>query len=367
MLLGGSKQPIDKKIPNGCLDVFCVSNTTYEEFAEKGNIEMVQKSGIPELRRFCRKITASAQLQQALHFMRSRLPSLFNSIEIWTESTHALAQVHKADKGTSIMDGHELALVMKHHGKFRDVLRSDIFRFFNKSSIQWEGNAAKSYKAWCRNNGKHEAGTRGYVNWNAEMIERMRIDLKSKWALLEEKITTSMKSLLEEVNNQLRGLRACIEEQNASTTMQYGINFRIQDLEYQFSLIEQKFARLLRTIRQYVEEPNASSFIATEMMPAYREACSQGGKGMHVRQISIITNHTSNGTIFHNISAKMRKEMINIIDDEFGKLKGEVDDTFDLIGKDIEMAVAEKPQSSSHALSPEAKKLIDRLAKNLLS
>lgn len=371
-----------QKIPNGCLDVFCVSNTTYGDYAEKGNIEMVQKSGIPELRRFCRKITASAQLLQALHFMRSRLPSLLNSIKIWTESTHALAEVHKVDIGASIMDRHErckneaLASVLKHHGEFRDVLQNDILRFFNKSSIQWEGNAAskarewslwhfQSYKAWCRNNGEHETGTRGYVNWNAEMIERMRIDLKTKWELLEEKVTTIIEGLLQEAKDQLRSLRASIEEQNASTTVQYGIDFRIQDLEYQFSLIEQKFARRLRTIRQYVEEPNASSFIVTDMMPAYRGACSQGGKGMHARQISIITNHTSNGTIFPNISENMRKEMITIIDDQFGKLKGEVVGSFDLIRKDIDMAVAEKPQSSSHALSPEAKKLIDGLAKKL--
>ena len=37
-----------------------------------------------------------------------------------------------------------------------------------------------------------------------------------------------------------------------------------------------------RTIRQHVEEPNASSFIVAEMIAAYRKAGSEGGKSFPV-------------------------------------------------------------------------------------
>lgn len=43
------------------------------------------------------------------------------------------------------------------------------------------------------------------------MIERMREDLKSKWELLEERITSNIDGLLDEVSNKLRSLRVYLE------------------------------------------------------------------------------------------------------------------------------------------------------------
>lgn len=68
------------------MDVFCVSNTMYEKFSRKGNAEMVSASGVPEVRRFCHSITASAQLLEAKHFLQSKLSSLLDSIELWANS-----------------------------------------------------------------------------------------------------------------------------------------------------------------------------------------------------------------------------------------------------------------------------------------
>lgn len=47
---------------------------------------MVQASGIPELRRFCKTVTSHALLLQANHYMRSKTPSLLNSILLWAIS-----------------------------------------------------------------------------------------------------------------------------------------------------------------------------------------------------------------------------------------------------------------------------------------
>ncbi|TGO22762.1 hypothetical protein BPAE_0156g00090 [Botrytis paeoniae] len=371
-----------QKTINGHLDVFCISNTTYEDYVEKGDNEMIQKSGIPELRRFCRKITAGAQLLQALHFMRSRLPSLLNSITLWLNSVQAVSQVQNDGIGTLVLDCYErsrkeaTASITKYNKEFRNALQNDILRFFNRESIQWEAAAKKraeewaewhhqSYNAWCRNNGEHTTVARGYRNWNAEILERMRVELKLKWDLFEEKIPTNMESLLQEVKDQLQNLETHIEGQGRSAPMQYGIDFRIQDLEYNFGLIQQEFERGLRTIRQYVEEPNASSFVVAEMMSAYRKAGSEGGKGMKVRQISIITNQVNGGTMFPNISAKMRQEAVTLIDYEFNKLKLELHETFNLIHKDIDMAIAKRPRSQKSSATTEGKELVVRFAQKL--
>ncbi|KAF7956008.1 hypothetical protein EAE96_004929 [Botrytis aclada] len=369
-----------QKTINGHLDVFCISNTKYEKYVEEGDNEMIQKSGIPELRRFCRKITASAQLLQALHFMRSRLPSLLNSITLWLDSVQAVSQVQNDGIGTLVLDCYErsrkeaTASITQCNREFQNALQNDILRFFNRESIQWEATAKKraeewaewhhqSYNAWCRNNGEHITNARGYRNWNAEILERMRVELKIKWNLFEEKISTQMESLLQEVKDQLQDLETNIEGQGRSNPMQYGIDFRIQDLEYNFGFIQQEFERGLRTIRQHVEEPNASSFIVAEMISAYRKAGSEGGKGMKARQISIISNQVNGGTMFPNISAKMRQEAVTLIDYEFNKLKLELNETFDLIHKDIDMAIAKGPQSQNSAATTEGTQLVGRFAK----
>ncbi|KAF7894037.1 hypothetical protein EAF00_007551 [Botryotinia globosa] len=343
-----------QKTINGHLDVFCISNTKYEEYVEEGDNEMIQKSGIPELRRFCRKITASAQLLQALHFMRSKLPSLLNSITLWLESVQAVSRVQNDDTGTLVLDCYErsrkeaTASITKYHREFRNALQNDIIRFFIGESVQWEATATErseewaewhhqSYNAWCRNSGEHATGARGYRNWNAEIIKRMRVELKTKWDFLEEKISIDVENLLQEVKDQLQNLETHIEGQGRSGPMQ--------------------------TIRQHVEEPNASSFVVAEMISAYRKAGSEGGKGMKARQISIIANQVSGGTIFPNISAKTRQEAVTLIDYEFNKFKLELHETFNLIHKDIDMAIAERPQSEKSAATTEGIELVGRLAK----
>lgn len=45
----------------------------------KGDAEMVQGSGIPEVRRFCYTVTSHAHLLEANHFRNSKIPSFLNS------------------------------------------------------------------------------------------------------------------------------------------------------------------------------------------------------------------------------------------------------------------------------------------------
>jgi hypothetical protein len=69
------------------LDIFCVSNKWYEKYCPKGNAQFVEASGIPDLRRFCHTVTADAQLNEAKHFLRSRLSALLNTLDLWACSS----------------------------------------------------------------------------------------------------------------------------------------------------------------------------------------------------------------------------------------------------------------------------------------
>ena len=75
----GLQKAYSAEIPQGVLEVFCVSNTSYEKYAMKGDVEMVQASGIPEVRRFCYTVTSHAHLLEANHFRNSKMSSLLNS------------------------------------------------------------------------------------------------------------------------------------------------------------------------------------------------------------------------------------------------------------------------------------------------
>ena len=81
----GLQKTYAAKVPGGVLEVFCVSNRTYEKYTRKGDLHMVNASGIPALRSFCYSITAQKQLLEAKHFLTSRLGTLLNSLQIWVD------------------------------------------------------------------------------------------------------------------------------------------------------------------------------------------------------------------------------------------------------------------------------------------
>jgi hypothetical protein len=88
----GLQKAYGSKVPGQSLDVFCVSNLMYEKYSKKGNKELVQASCIPELRQFCHTITADAQFRGAMHFLRSTLSNLLNSVDIWASTSGSLLQ-----------------------------------------------------------------------------------------------------------------------------------------------------------------------------------------------------------------------------------------------------------------------------------
>lgn len=94
----GLQRAYAEKVENKTLEVFGVSNKTYEKYTRKGNAQFVDASGIPELRRFCHSINAHAQLGESRNFLLSKLPSLLSSVRLWTENI-AREEDHSASGG----------------------------------------------------------------------------------------------------------------------------------------------------------------------------------------------------------------------------------------------------------------------------
>jgi hypothetical protein len=68
--------------------------------------------------------------------------------------------------------------------------------------------AIAQYNAWCLNNGDHVTSKRGYLNWNSDLIWKMRTELAFQWGLLEEEITTVFEELLQSIRICFLGLQS---------------------------------------------------------------------------------------------------------------------------------------------------------------
>ncbi|KAF4472847.1 hypothetical protein FALBO_253 [Fusarium albosuccineum] len=233
------------------LDVFCVSNKWYEKYCPKGNNEFVEASGIPELRRFCHTLTAEAQLNEAKHFLKSKLSTVLNSLDLWASSL-----LNKQDDSEMLNDSvyNELnavedglnRLIKNFLQEFSACFQEQIMTFFARRDQHWEEAASKEgqkwtewhwsklkpiphhtedatndyvvaqYNAWCRNNGNHQTMRRGQENWNAKIIWKMRMELEGQWDLVEEEVSDDFLAML-------RGAKSLLETWNATLPRQYAV------------------------------------------------------------------------------------------------------------------------------------------------
>jgi hypothetical protein len=80
------KKEYAKLIPTGDLRVFCIGNKDYMKFMlpkKRVDISLINATGVPDLRRFCRSIPAKAQFEAGLQFLEVQIPTLLHSIELW--------------------------------------------------------------------------------------------------------------------------------------------------------------------------------------------------------------------------------------------------------------------------------------------
>jgi len=286
----GLQKAYASKVPGGILEVFCVSNTTYEKFSRKGNAEMVRASGVPDVRRFCHSITAGAQLLEAKHFLQSKLSSLLNSIELWANSSPVSTRVEDDVSDDSVFEALQGAKIKlfqsfnESRNDFNSSFRELLLELLEKRNNNWEQAASAKgsewiswhhtqYRSWCMHEGDNSTSKRKHVNWNSELLWKMRMELAYQWDMLEDEVQVVFEKLMGVVRGDLLYMKVLFSEKRLPVTLLDGIDFRIQDIEYKFSLAQQAFAKEVKMIRTKASEP--TGYVLDEMVPAYRSASQE--------------------------------------------------------------------------------------------
>ncbi len=76
-------------MPEGELNVFCVSNRIYKEKRDLPKSEAqghLQLSGIPALRRFCISVVSESQYRVASQFITVKVPAVIEAVALWLQS-----------------------------------------------------------------------------------------------------------------------------------------------------------------------------------------------------------------------------------------------------------------------------------------
>ncbi|KAI1057394.1 hypothetical protein LB507_011543 [Fusarium sp. FIESC RH6] len=244
------------------LEVFCVSNKWYEKYCPKGNTKFVEASGVPDVRRFCHTVTADAQLNEAKHFLKSRLSAMLNTLNLWADSSLQKQERDKLDesirtKVKGLID-EVPELVDTFEQDFTTCFQEQVMDFFgihrlkyrferqgllihliqgqrdehwdraaSKEGLQWTSwhwsktptssllrkpnDLTAQYNAWCLNNGDHQTMKRGHENWNSKIIWKMRMELECQWDLVEEEVSDVFTQLLEAIKKSLESLKSSLK------------------------------------------------------------------------------------------------------------------------------------------------------------
>ncbi|RFU23756.1 hypothetical protein B7463_g12581, partial [Scytalidium lignicola] len=268
------------KVPGGILEVFCVSNPTYEKYVRKGDLHMVDASGIPALRSFCYSITAQKQLLEAKHYLATRLGILLNSI-----------QIAKKFKVVNAFSRAKTDLTR--------ALADQVLELIDRRSKQWGRAAATKGEEWDM--------------WH--------------WALGADMMGT-IRAIHVEPNTPFFATRRSYYAADKRDRIQRRpINTGFQPRPKVCLTHLQTICPLTidyRTIRRKASEGNSGSYIVKEMIPAYRSACYESGPGMSMRQRTIVQARITDETLFPNISIAIKDQVEGLTEQTLNQLQEKV-------------------------------------------
>ncbi|KIH92852.1 hypothetical protein SPBR_02337 [Sporothrix brasiliensis 5110] len=367
---------------NRQLPVFCISNKWYEKFTAIGNTELVRESQIPALRRHCQAIAADALLGEARHYLRTSLPSLVTSLDLWVTNSIATQALQgdgrhdrsdpSVDRVRQVVRGIDDENLLGPESDWVDNVEScfneEIMEFFANRGDIWKDQAVNEsnkwtvksgpnywhqthYNSWCLHDGDWSTPKKPHVNWNAELIWKMRTELELQWDIFEEQTHDEFKAVHENLGASLVELKDAI----GSATSVPGreglvrlINFSLHEFKHSLDQRERRFLVTLRATRSKTSEATCASYIVEHMLPAYRDASLEFGTGRRIRQETIIGSKVSRGDIFLSMGSALARDIQSLLRHTEEEIERAIESMAEHILRNVKMAFGadETPHTS---------------------
>ncbi|EED22854.1 hypothetical protein TSTA_063350 [Talaromyces stipitatus ATCC 10500] len=187
------------------------------------------------------------------------------------------------------------------------------------------------------------------VNWNRDLIWKMRTDLKYQWKLFEEEIPTIFEKLMQRLKNNLDKLELHLGGLDPKSVE--GTRVHTQDFEHMYSRIQREFENGVRSIHGRASESDSQSYVVQEMIPTYDAASEISGPEKATQQRTIIQGKIKDGTLFDGILRHLISDMEEQFE-TFHKVKDFLYETVDSVRENFDMIMsdAEEKQKAEERL-----------------
>jgi hypothetical protein len=314
----GLRDAYAQQFKNQHFEVFITSNTTYEMASENNDTQLLQSSGIPDLRRFCYFLAADEQHAQYKHYLKTLVAGLLNSIQMWIEyhdDRFAIAHRELKDMVESKVRSLESGLQEANQTVEKEALESfQNVRGCDRSISRWQAASLEKetvysdvrhsgwrwnqYAAWCRRGGDYSTKARGPANWDHEYICEIREDLQGPFQPFKNELSGIFEDLIKiKVRKEYEKLKSWTTNMHFPSSIQNGFQFEQDKIANLIRTYEEALKKDIVSIENRALMGNASSFIRAQMKSAYSLAAQDSGRGMRKRQVAIIRGRIS-GTLF---------------------------------------------------------------------
>ncbi|KAL2399997.1 hypothetical protein ABEF93_004121 [Exophiala dermatitidis] len=348
------------EVRGGKLDVFCVSNKLYDKYRGSHDADLLQISGIADLRQFCTSTTKDARLLRVQNFLRSELAGLLTSVDLWATRplrTGTSSQMHGALRGAvaglkwQALNEVTATGIMEGRNSLHQDFVQNLLKFFERRNDEWEREAAQRsrvwtgwqwsrLKAWVLRYGSHTTVKGDKIDWNAELIWKSRTELDFQWSLLlEDCIPEAFEKLSEKIKGHTQRLTKSVE--GDVPVFAHSLDLKLRAIEYELTQARQLLLQKLRSIRRNSFEPNAGSYILAEMIPTYRSAAEKYyGHEQASRQNDIVQGRIIlDGTLFPNISSRIVHDITSARQQIFNELSRSLEKVFRLDCDNLDYAL----------------------------
>ncbi|KAK4460492.1 hypothetical protein QBC42DRAFT_298555 [Cladorrhinum samala] len=333
-------------VPDSELNVFCVSNSFYwdnRHLPKDKSLPHLELSGIIALRRHCASLVSQRQLWLAKSYIREKIPTLINEVELWIQAGSASAEEEEKRRIVQAINDIESNLRKcldsdaPFYAEFSDNLVRNQFRTHisdatntrrwaseaKEASLQWTGWHPSSYAAFCRNFGDHSTPKAGYHNWNEEALKAMSEDLEQPWENLQSALDEESERMSESFDAAFKSALKCLDilaKYPAASKALRGIlksrggiaSSTFQDLWHAFANSSMETLRIdgLSGIR--------TSIFGRSMEASYQACNRDYGSGVDRRRKHIIESAMGSQATFRTHMHEFRRQFVQLVQ-EFEK------------------------------------------------